>query len=283
MKASPQSLNAVDDLENPSSEDDAMLGVRGSLKGRKSFSRFRTYVSLCVAFSFGVGMGLLSRYLLYSPSDNQCVELTTQATPLLEDIMISYGKLTYNGSFMTENIYRQSAAPEVDEAWEALGVNYRSVRIPSERAKEAGLRKDHVQINPKYGGGFPANVEGLHHLHCLNLVRQSLYYNFDYYKAKKQGAFKNDDDILKLHVSHCLDILRQQLMCTIDVGVFGQVWYTPSPGSVPAAFVDFNTQHKCRNFDDIRRWAEVRQLPKDVPEDFLQPPYSDSIILDGVP
>ena len=83
--------------------------------------------------------------------------------------------------------------------------------------------------------------------------------------------------------AHCLDILRQQLMCTVDVGVFGQVWYRPSPGSMPAAFVDFSTQHKCRNYDDIRRWAEARQLPKDVPEDFLQPPYDDSIILDGVP
>ncbi len=43
----------------------------------------------------------------------------------------------------------------------------RSVRIPPDRAKEAGLRNNQVQINSKYGGGFPANVEGLHHLHCL--------------------------------------------------------------------------------------------------------------------
>jgi hypothetical protein len=110
-------------------------------------------------------------------------DFTNSIAPLLEDIKISYRELAYNGTFMTENIYRQSAAPEVDEAWEALGVNCeflidilmmcllnntdRSVRLPGKKAKEAGLRKDHVQINLKYGGGFPANVEGLHHLHCL--------------------------------------------------------------------------------------------------------------------
>jgi len=43
----------------------------------------------------------------------------------------------------------------------------RSIVIPEERAAEAGLRSDQVKINPRYGGGYPANVEGLHQLHCL--------------------------------------------------------------------------------------------------------------------
>ncbi len=49
--------------------------------------------------------------------------VTESLAPLLEDITVSYNKLTYNGTFTTENIYRQSASLEVDEAWEALGVN----------------------------------------------------------------------------------------------------------------------------------------------------------------
>ncbi|KIW09900.1 hypothetical protein PV08_11676 [Exophiala spinifera] len=209
-----------------------------------------------------------------------CTTQVTQGSPLLEDISLSYKTIRFNGTFLDENIYRQSASPEVDAAWQALGSNYRSVAIPEDRASEAGLRRDQVRINPKYGGGYPANVEGLHQLHCLNLLRQALYYNFDYYHALKQGAFKNDDNILKKHVSHCLDILRQQLMCTVDIGVLGQVWYNPSS---PAPFVDFNTMHKCRNFEDVRKWAEARQLPKDVPPDFLQPPADISHILPGVP
>lgn len=83
--------------------------------------------------------------------------------------------------------------------------------------------------------------------------------------------------------AHCLDILRQQLMCTVDVGVFGQIWYRPSGEKNISAFVDFNTPHKCRNYDDVRRWAEERQLPEDVPRDFLIAPGPEIAIHDGVP
>jgi hypothetical protein len=78
--------------------------------------------------------------------------------------------------------------------------------VPSSLAAKAGLLESQVQISDKYGGGFPANVEGLHHLHCLNLLRQSLYFNFDYYHERGEGAFKNDDRILKYHVSKCLPL-----------------------------------------------------------------------------
>jgi hypothetical protein len=39
--------------------------------------------------------------------------------------------------------------------------------VPEAEAAQSGLTPDQVKINPKYGGGYPANVEGLHHLHCL--------------------------------------------------------------------------------------------------------------------
>lgn len=141
--------------------------------------------------------------------------------------------------------------------------------MPSDLAQRSGLAPDQVKINQKYGGGYPANVEGLHHLHCLNLLRQGLWYNYEYYHDLGQGAFKNEEFIVKYHVSHCLDILRQQLMCAVDVGMLGQVWVHPE---APEAFVDFNTRHKCRNFEAIRSWAEERQMPESVPQDWLEPP-----------
>lgn len=36
---------------------------------------------------------------------------------------VKYHVQQYNGSFLHENIYRQDAGPEVDEAWEALGTD----------------------------------------------------------------------------------------------------------------------------------------------------------------
>jgi Mycotoxin biosynthesis protein UstYa len=64
-------------------------------------------------------------------------------------------------------------------------------------------------------------------------------------------------------------------MCNVDIGVFGSVWVhgkltERSLGLRP--FVDFNTQHVCRDFDAIRSWAEEHQQPEEPPHDFLEVP-----------
>jgi len=58
-------------------------------------------------------------------------------------------------------------------------------------------------------------------------------------------------------------------MCSVDVGLLGQVWWDPSS---PKAFPDFNTFHTCRDFEAVRRWAEQRQAPKEIPKDYLRHP-----------
>jgi hypothetical protein len=103
-------------------------------------------------------------------------------------------------------------------------------------------------------------VEGLHHLHCLNLVRKALYFNYDYYKELGMHAFKNEEYILRRHVTHCLDTVRQVLMCNVDTGVLGQVWVYPDE---PTAFPDFNTRHICKNYEAVRVWAEKMQVSSD--------------------
>ncbi|KAF2114793.1 hypothetical protein BDV96DRAFT_660120 [Lophiotrema nucula] len=183
---------------------------------------------------------------------------------------------------MKSNVFRQDAGPDVDAAWKSLGADYHAARIPQNQAARSGLAADQVKIKQQYGGGYPAHVEGLHHLHCLNLLRKSLAWNFNHYQKEGLGPFKNDPAIVKYHVTHCLDILRQQLMCTVDVGVLGQVWYQP-PSKPPQAFVDFNTVHKCRNFDAIRDWAEKHQLPDEPPPDFLEQPKEGDRIYHTVP
>jgi hypothetical protein len=46
-------------------------------------------------------------------------------------------------------------------------------------------------------------------------------------------------------------------MCNVDAAVLGQVWYNPEH---PKAFPDFNTVHKCKNYDAVRKWAEAREV-----------------------
>lgn len=76
-----------------------------------------------------------------------------------------------------------------------------------------------------------------------------------------------------------MDILRQQLMCTVDLGLLGQIWWDKG---YPQAFPDFNTQHVCRDFEMVRKWAEDNQAPVEVPKDYLLIPRSEDV-LESIP
>ena len=41
------------------------------------------------------------------------------------------------------------------------------VAIPEREALQSGLRRGFVSISAEYGGGYLANVEAMHHPHCL--------------------------------------------------------------------------------------------------------------------
>jgi hypothetical protein len=56
-------------------------------------------------------------------------------------------------------------------------------------------------------------------------------------------------------------------MCDVDIGVFGSVWVNQTH---PRPFVDFNTKHVCRNFDDIRTWVKNAQVPEGKLAEFME-------------
>ncbi|KAF2002297.1 hypothetical protein P154DRAFT_594666 [Amniculicola lignicola CBS 123094] len=239
-----------------------------------------TIATAVLSASFGAWAG---RTWILNPNDFS-IRHTSQYSPIIKDVGVEYHTVRFNGSLLKSNVFRQDAGPEVDAAWKSLGADYHAARIPFDQAAQSNIAPDQVKIKEKYGGGYPAHVEGLHHLHCLNLLRKSLAWNFNYYSKQGLGPFSNPPDIAKYHITHCLDILRQQLTCTIDVGMLGQVWYQP-PDKPPQAFVDFNTEHKCRNFEDIREWARAHQLPdkEHMPEDFLEQPKEGDRVWKEVP
>ncbi|KIW07025.1 uncharacterized protein PV09_01919 [Verruconis gallopava] len=194
---------------------------------------------------------------------------------------LRYKEVQFDGRFVKENVYRKMApSPETDEAWDKLGIGYNQVRLPEALAVKAGITRNHTRIKAKYGGGYPVFVEGLHQLHCLNLVRKSLWYNYEHYHGAHEVEFSDSDKVIYWHVSHCLDIIRQRLMCTMDTSVFGSVWVDRND---PRPFTDFNTKHVCRDFEQIREWAEDHQLGDDTPEDFLELPGEDVYVWDVAP
>lgn len=56
------------------------------------------------------------------------------SAPVVKEAGVTYSPVRFNGTFMREDVYRQPGSPEVDAAWEALGVDCkkspaRSVRL----------------------------------------------------------------------------------------------------------------------------------------------------------
>lgn len=75
-------------------------------------------------------------------------------------------------------------------------------------------------------------------------------------------------------------------MCVPDIGVLGQVWWKSEDMPQPMPFVDFNTEHRCRDFEGVRLWAKKHQLPdeKDVDlEHFYRMPEPGDQIFSEIP
>lgn len=103
------------------------------------------------------------------------------------------------------------------------------------------------------GGGFIGQIEVFHQLHCLDTLRQGLYFNFEYYHTNRKGVWARSDAVVRKHMGHCLDLLRVQLQCTADVGLLGMLWVNAT--GTPEHFANFTTEHQCRDFEAIRDWA----------------------------
>ncbi|CZR59250.1 uncharacterized protein PAC_09142 [Phialocephala subalpina] len=84
---------------------------------------------------FGAWIGSHSSYNFNA----KCLEHVQNWSPIQRDVNNNYHEVLFNGSFMKQNVFRQEACPEVDAAWDSLGINYRGIRLPVEDAKRTGL------------------------------------------------------------------------------------------------------------------------------------------------
>ena len=82
------------------------------------------------------------------------------------------------------------------------------------------------------------------------------FYNFAHYHALYPSWIVDHPD-LRGHVGHCTEMLRQALMCNADLGIIPMVWASNWTLPIP----DFNTWHKCKNWDSALAFARGRSLP----------------------
>jgi hypothetical protein len=196
----------------------------------------------------------------------------------------------YNGTVGWPSPYAPKKGvptPEIDAAWNALGGIYRwkyvfskltldparPMSVSEEVVLRSGETTDAVRLPKEFGGGYLAWAEVNHQLHCLNLMRKAIYW--DYY-VEKEHEFQRERSEVFWHLGtviqndnfgmttnlgipdHCVEMLRQILMCNADTGVQLHHWVKGNPTPIPNS----NTWHQCKNFDSILKWTQDNQLPE---------------------
>ncbi|KJA15269.1 hypothetical protein HYPSUDRAFT_149341 [Hypholoma sublateritium FD-334 SS-4] len=165
--------------------------------------------------------------------------------------------IPFNGSFNYTSIYRGTPNKESDAAWIRIstGGNF-FLSLPTTRINKKQLtmlgEKDtpsKVRYRPEEGGGYMAALEVTHQLHCLNMLRK--YLHFDYYGHSDPFFTKSKPETYRMHLEHCVDNLRQVLMCSADVGMITYEWVRGFSSPYP----NFNTRHQCRDFEKIISWG----------------------------
>ncbi|KAN0108703.1 protein of unknown function (DUF3328) domain containing protein [Hyaloscypha variabilis] len=190
---------------------------------------------------------------------SRCVSSISIHSPLLEAGLGEYKTGYFNGTFLFPSIWRGTPSIELDRAWDAsLTVSTKSqnpvavsdsdlVKMGKDPTKQVRVPP---QFKEQFGDGALATTEYAHQLHCLNLLRKFTY--FDYYSSKRDDVgFEVTGNILRAHIDHCIEILCQVLMCNADTGLYTYNWIEGRPSPM----LDFNVQHKCKDFEAIKKWT----------------------------
>lgn len=107
--------------------------------------------------------------------------------------------------------------------------------MPTPLASTFNITPDHAIIpadapGPNTQPGYPVDMEAMHQLHCLNLLRKGQFYNHEYYASpehvhqRPSWAFRDPEENLKGHINHCIDALRERIMCAADDEVLPYYW-----------------------------------------------------------
>ncbi|KAF8877558.1 hypothetical protein CPB84DRAFT_1688693, partial [Gymnopilus junonius] len=169
---------------------------------------------------------------------------------------------TFNGSFDFPSIYRGNPSPELDDAWFRISKGVSLTRLTREELLKMGKADtpSKVRFSEADGGGYMAALEVSHQLHCLNVLRK--YVHFNYYRTVDPFFAESKPETYRRHLEHCIDNLRQALMCTADSGMITFEWVrgfsTPYP--------DFNTRHRCRNFEKMIGWQNANGVDSVIPQ-----------------
>ncbi|OCL09203.1 hypothetical protein AOQ84DRAFT_291711, partial [Glonium stellatum] len=160
---------------------------------------------------------------------------------------VKYNTLIFNGSFYQPSIYRGNPSEELDASWDRITDNP-LFPISAMELGKIGKSLNSVKYPPDRGGDYAGGLEVFHQLHCLNILRK---YTYAEYYFPREKIFQLAPEMVRAHLDHCIEIIRTNLMCTGDVSLLTYNWVYGLQHPTP----NFNTQHKCRDFESIISWS----------------------------
>lgn len=200
---------------------------------------------------------LVSAAITRSPNEAECMQKLSVWSPAFE--AVEYVDVQFQNGFFEQSKYRGRPTPEIEKAWFELW-NFGPVNIPVDKLSVLNKSKDDdwQRTKPESGGGVIGSLEVFHQIHCLDLIRQYTYK--DEYDYSNLPSFDGSPRLVREHVDHCINSLRIYLQCASDVTPYLMKRDTQKPLGIDP---DFNTQHKCRNFDAIHAWTKMHELQTD--------------------
>ncbi|KAF8907013.1 hypothetical protein CPB84DRAFT_1959751 [Gymnopilus junonius] len=255
----------VNDADNDGSSE-KLLGADETTVSPKAASHRSPWIMHLGIFSLYTitFLGLSAHFFDRNPKrlKDGCLLEQSMYSPVHE--VVEYSVIRFNGSLDFSSPYKGHPSAALDEAWDRITTNNSlwPMRISDKDLEKInkGGRGSNVKYREIDGGGNMASVEVFHQLHCLNMLRK---YTYPKEYPELHELWKTQPKFIRGHLDHCIDMIRQNLMCVADVGMISYDWI--SGWDVP--FPDFNTYHKCRNFDAILDWATKHRVR--IPQDHM--------------
>ncbi|CAA9959480.1 DUF3328 domain containing protein [Pyrenophora teres f. maculata] len=176
----------------------------------------------------------------------------------LRDLDRSYHVETFSPfNYSTSEYTLHPTEGNVSERWMALGQDSGHFLIPVSEGHKYDLDiKRHVTVPEGVAEqeSFLVSLDVMHQIHCLDTLRENLWYNRDWYFVHQKQHPKLS--VHKAHTNHCLNALRERLMCLSDVTFLPLVYIDREGWTLP----DFERRHKCHNFDATREWAYKHKM-----------------------
>jgi len=151
--------------------------------------------------------------------------------------------------------FTQRNATRSHEVWTSLfpkGKGYVSML----KVQKAGKLPDFIQEMSTDGSGRFA-IAAFHQLHCLYLIFQ------DYSAAIKNETFHGRD-----HTMHCIDYIRTSILCAADTNL--EPFKSETDGMIGNGVDGFGSNHQCRNFEKVKKWAELFRYNDDRDADHFE-------------